>query len=131
MELTLYHYRFVVESVTDGDTVHGLIDLGFGIFQRLSLRLNGLDAPETKGATKAAGKTSTLYLTDLIAAHGEPLKSGTRIVVETKLDRDDKYGRTLAELWGQDQYSQWVNLNDKLIDAGMAKPWTGRGAKPA
>lgn len=49
-----------VLRVIDGDTFEVLIDLGFGVSQKFSVRLDGIDTPE-KNTVK--GKQALEYLT--------------------------------------------------------------------
>lgn len=117
----LYHYRFTVERVLDGDTVEGLIDLGFSIFQRIRLRLYGINAPENTGPTREAGKESAAYLATLVQNLGVPVKNGIgRLVVETIKDKDDKYGRTLAILFAGD-----AEINRMMVAGRHAQAMPG------
>ena len=49
----MYEYRLKVTRIIDGDTVDGLIDLGFSTFVKKRIRLQGIDAPETRTRDKA------------------------------------------------------------------------------
>lgn len=42
-------FRAVGIKATDGDTVRVWIDLGFGVAQRVSIRVEGIDTEETRG----------------------------------------------------------------------------------
>lgn len=68
--ITLYHYRFELERVLDGDTIHGKIDQGFGNSKELRVRMAGYDAPETwrpkTDEEREAGKQVTEYLKELL-----------------------------------------------------------------
>ena len=44
----MYEYKFEFTRVVDGDTVDGVIDLGFGILLKERVRLYGINAPETR-----------------------------------------------------------------------------------
>ena len=44
----MYEYKFKVNRVIDGDTVDGIIDLGFGVHLHERVRLAGINAPETR-----------------------------------------------------------------------------------
>ena len=44
----MYQYSFSFTKVIDGDTVDGVIDLGFGISLKERIRLAGIDAPEIR-----------------------------------------------------------------------------------
>ena len=44
----MFEYKLKVTRVVDGDTVDGLIDLGFNTFVKKRIRLYGINAPETR-----------------------------------------------------------------------------------
>ena len=46
----MYKYKFTFTRVIDGDTVDGILDLGFGISLKERIRLYGINAPETRAA---------------------------------------------------------------------------------
>jgi endonuclease YncB( thermonuclease family) len=50
-------------KICDGDTFHALIDLGFGVFKRCPVRVEGINAPEID---TAAGVNAAEYLKTLI-----------------------------------------------------------------
>lgn len=104
-----------VKSVTDGDTVVAIIDLGYHCSYTTPLRLARINAPEL---STQDGKTSKVFLQSKIPV-------GTKIVVQTFKNPIDKYGRWLAELSIDD-----VNLNDLMVTSGYAKYWDGTGPKP-
>ena len=109
----LFHYTARVQSVYDGDTCRVDIDLGLGIWIRNEkLRLVRINAPEMTGPEKAAGTASRDFLRELI--------DGKEIIIETVKDRRGKYGRYLAEIWIQ-QGECWINVNDELVDKGLAQ----------
>lgn len=88
-EANLYHYRAVVVAVTDGDTVVVDIDLGLRIWARKQvLRLEGVAAPETR---TPEGREAKAWL-------AAELPVGTPVIVRTKKDRREKYGRWLASI---------------------------------
>lgn len=87
----MYHYSLKLERVLDGDTILGVLDLGFDIWYRTPIRLARINAPELKGATKAAGLAASDYLEALLAKG--PL------TVRTQFKREkDKYGRVLGTI---------------------------------
>lgn len=101
----MYEYNATVEKITDGDTVHLLIDLGMSIFTREACRLHRINAPEM-GTPE--GKPSRDNLAKLI-----PI--GTSVLVHTIKDRNDKYGRLLARIW-----HKGVCINDQQVTDGHA-----------
>lgn len=128
-----YSYDGTCVRVIDGDTVVLRLaktftqDVDFGFYVRdtvaltktaeVTFRLNGINAPETIGATKAAGLASKAALEALIA--GKALR-----VVSHKTD---KYGRWLADIYLP---GDTVSVSQKLVAGGFALPWNGNGAKP-
>lgn len=91
--MSLYTYKFTATRVVDGDTVDGIIDLGFRLFQRVRVRMAGYDAPETwrpkSEEEREAGKRVTLFLEELLA--GKDLT-----IVSHKIDI---YNRCIGELF--------------------------------
>jgi micrococcal nuclease len=108
----LYHYKMTVTKVVDGDTVYGDVDLGFNIgFKKMEFRLSGINTPETKGATKEAGLTSKKFVEDSIG--------GKEVIIVTKKDGKEKYGRYLAEIFFL-VGAEWISLNKTLLDKSLA-----------
>ena len=111
----LYHYKMTVTKVVDGDTVYGVVDLGFNIgYQKMEFRLSGINTPETKGTTREAGLTSKKFVEDTIM--------DKEVIIVTKKDTKEKYGRYLAEVFFL-MGAEWVSLNKTLIDKGLAVPF--------
>lgn len=112
----LYHYKMTVIRVVDGDTVYGDVDLGFNIgSKKMEFRLAGINTPETKGDTRTAGLTSKKYVEDTIL--------NKDVVILTKKDSKEKYGRYLAEIFYLDATNNYVSLNKELIAKGLAVPF--------
>ena len=105
-----------VDPVHDGDTIWLRVDLGFGIHHDMSIRLNGLDAPEL--ATQA-GKDVRDWL---VAA----LPPGTLVRFNSVKDRTEKYGRYLGVITklGGPNVDE-ININEALLASGRAKPYSG------
>jgi len=113
MKDKLYYYRAKIVSVYDGDTCRADIDLGMGIWVRNEkLRLLRINAPEMRGDEKAAGKVSRDFLRELVL--------GKEILIHTRKDKRGKYGRFLAEIWLEEAPERWINVNDRLVEAGQA-----------
>ena len=111
----MYEYRGRITRVIDGDTVEAEIDLGFHVTLTVTLRLAGINAPETKGTERPRGLAATRFLDSLIT----DLTGGTReLTVRTQKDVTEKYGRYLAVLMAGD-----VNLNDRMRTDGHAVPF--------
>jgi len=121
-------YEITVRSVYDGDTLVADIDLPAQQFRALGrtmkvavtlqgerIRLAGINAPELY---TAEGKKARAEL----AAW---LPSGTRGILRTSGRELEKYGRAFGriEIAGAD-------LSARLIAAGLAVRWNGKGARP-
>lgn len=120
-----YVYRARLASVHDGDTLTVIVDLGFDVRVRATVRVAGINAPELATPEgKRAQQWALGWLTD--AGPDEwPLaiasqKAATAIGTE-------KYGRWLAQVWRQSDNQE---LGAALIAAGLAVAWDGHGAKP-
>ncbi len=112
MQENLYHYRAHVVSVYDGDTCTINVDLGFHTWvHEEKLRLARINAPEVVGMDKAAGLASRDFLRGLI--------DGKDVFIQTLKDKQEKFGRYLAEIFVQ-QGEPWVNVNDLMVRNGHA-----------
>ncbi|MEZ6057209.1 MAG: thermonuclease family protein [Planctomycetaceae bacterium] len=110
----MYEYRARITRVIDGDTVEAEIELGFHVTFTATLRLIGINAPETRGTERPQGLAATRYLESLL----DDLTGETReLTIRTQKDITGKYGRYLAEL-----ITGEVNLNHALVAAGHAVP---------
>lgn len=105
-----YIYKATVIRWKDGDSVILDIDWGGHIKQERDCRLLGIDTPE-RGHLKYAEAGNNARL---------DAPAGTRCVVKTELDKDEKYGRLLVTL-----YVGELNVNQDQIDDGFAVPYDG------
>jgi len=111
----MYEYSALILRVIDGDTVLANVDLGFHIRRTMPLRLFGIDAPETQGvADRQPGLAAAAYLGSLVA-----VKS---VLIRTQLDKGDKYGRCLAEIFIPGEAE---SVNARMISAGHAVAYDG------
>ena len=46
--MRMYEYRAKITRVVDGDTLKALVDVGFNMHHDVTLRLYGIDCPETR-----------------------------------------------------------------------------------
>ena len=102
-----------VLRVVDGDTVDVLVDLGFSTHRKIRVRLDGIDAPETRtrdAAEKLRGYAAKSWLE-------EKLVQAKFVSIKTiKSGSTGKYGRYLCVL-----YADGVNLNQRMVKEGLAK----------
>lgn len=109
----LYHYKMTVIRVVDGDTIYGDVDLGFNIGnKKMEFRLAKINTPETKGATREAGLTAKKYVEDKIM--------NKQVIIVTKKDRKEKFGRYLAEVFYEDETGNFISLNLELVQKSLA-----------
>jgi len=104
----MYSYKCLVERVIDGDSVVGIVDLGFGLKQKMTLRLFGINAPEIRGKQKADGLVSKDWLQIQVEAQ--------EVTIQTIKDRRGKYGRILAII-----HHKGVEINKQMVDLELAK----------
>jgi len=93
MEDKLYFYKAHCDSVTDGDTMELTVDLGFDTFIKCTVRLEGVDAPETRTKDllqKEAGLKVREYVKRLI--------EGKDVYLHSK-EFKCKYGRVLGDIY--------------------------------
>lgn len=113
----MYEYQATLVRIIDGDTFELDIDLGLHVHTRASVRLNGVDTPETYGVRRDSkewrrGQAAKTFADQWLASHGPRLR------VRTFKDRTEKFGRWLVEI--EDPESGEA-LGEQLVAAGHAK----------
>lgn len=102
--------------VKDGDTIEANINLGFNLYLRESIRLEGIDTPEihtTDPLQKLVGLCVTHWLTDYIKSKQLILRTND------KCERD-KFGRPLGTI-----LESGNDLSLIIGRADLAKPYQG------
>jgi endonuclease YncB( thermonuclease family) len=104
--------QYKCTRVVDGDTIK-VANNG----DQLTIRLVGIDAPETSKRKRQPGqpfnRKSTKYLASLVLNK----------MVDIKSYGQDRYGRTLGVV-----YANGMNVNLEMIKAGLAEVYRGRPA---
>ena len=104
--------QFMVTRVTDGDTVKVT-----GNDEKMTIRLVGIDAPETSKKKNQPGqpfsRKSTKYLADLVLNKS----------VEVKSYGTDRYGRILGVV-----FVDGKDMNLEMVKVGLAEVYRGRPA---
>lgn len=112
----MYEYKAIVTKVYDGDTCTVDIDAGFNIWVRdVSIRIHHIDSPEVKSKNELeskAGKKVRDIVSNMIL--------NKEIVIKTKKDKDDKYGRLLGVITIDN-----IILNDYLYNNSLVKAYEG------
>ena len=123
----MFEYFCKVTRVVDGATIDVEVDLGFDIIHRARVRMMGIDTPESRTRNKAEkvlGLASKARLKELLA--------NRRVKLETSKEGKGKFGRILATVWTRDKkgVEEYVNINEKLIEEGHARPYFGGSKIP-
>ena len=112
----MYTYKIKkINRVIDGDTIDVDIDLGFSITITQRVRLQGIDAAETRTkdlVEKEKGLAAKAWLEKELSREGE------WIIITTK---EDKYGRILGTLY---LVGDPVTVNERMLNEGIAKPYS-------
>ena len=138
----MYEYKFKVSRVVDGDTVDGVIDLGFGISLKERIRLIGIDTPEIRlqksikdseerAAEKEKGLKAKARLKALLKEGSEQPEG---LYIKTFLNKKGKHGRILGDIKyvyardlfnmkeGHEPWVGWKSVNTQLVQEGLAIP---------
>ena len=113
----MYEYSCRVNRVIDGDSVDVCIDLGFDISFTSSVRLYGIDTPESRTRDpdeKKCGLLAKKFLEDAV-------KNGKTIIIRTQKDEKGKFGRVLGSL-----VIDGININHKMIEENLAVAYYGQ-----
>ena len=109
----MYEYKAVVNRVVDGDTIDVTIDLGFSVWKKMRVRMEGINTPESRTRDLAEKK--------LGLAAKERLKELCIGKIQVKSLGKGKYGRILGIPYTEDG----KDICQILIDEGHAVPYDG------
>ena len=117
----MYTYNARVIKVIDGDTIDLEIDLGFHVKVTKRARLSGIDTYEKNSRLvfeREKAAKATALLTNILEK---------KIVkIKTFIDKEDKYGRILVEVYANDSdFENHNSVNIMLIQEGLALPYDG------
>lgn len=112
----MYEYTIKeILKVVDGDTVDILFDLGFNVFHKERARLTGVDTPESNSKNDQerilASEAKEFLAIWLINQNN----------LKIRTTKDDKYGRILGEIYGDNN----ICINKLLIEKGYAWEYNG------
>lgn len=93
--MSAYTARVLIPYAVDGDTVKLLVDLGWRIQHTITLRLNGIDAPELVGVSELHRRAALIVKQAVSEWTATASSLGDVRVVS---DRLDKFGRSLGDL---------------------------------
>ena len=116
----MFDYMVKVQRVGDGDTVDVSVVLGFDIWHNARVRMMGIDTPESRTRNleeKALGLASKARLKELL--------KGKKIRLECSKEGKGKFGRILADIVTIAKEGNEININNRLIEEGHARPYFG------
>lgn len=113
----MYEYKAKLIRVVDGDTIDADIDLGFGVWVKQRIKLYGINTPDSKNhdpQIRGQGIAARNKLIELLPRE---------FVVQTLLNKRGKFGRVLGILYTLHEDDVKVNINDQMVDEGVAIPY--------
>lgn len=113
-------YRARIDRVVDGDTLDLVIDQGMHAQRVDRVRLLGINTPERKGDTRAAGDAAMEFVRSwwMLTLLNSEFPGQWPLIIQT--EKDDAFGRYLAHIWSA---KSGEYLNKAIIDAGHAVPY--------
>ena len=106
--------RFYIEKVLDGSTFIGQFDLDFDIKLKKKVRLVNIVCHNTKVEKGVVARNFV-----------ENICSDRRIFCRTFKDRYGKWSNVLGIIYLQDGDNQYINLNNLLVEKGLAVSMKG------
>ena len=122
----MFEYNVKVSRVVDGDTIDGMVDLGFSVYRKIRIRLYGMNAPESRTRDleeKARGLEAKYRLRDILEENDYE--------VILKSHGVGKFGRCLGELfyhkYDESDLNEFVkvSINNQLVEEGHGVPYFG------
>ena len=123
----MYEYNAKVDRVVDGDTIDVIIDLGFSVWKKIRVRMEGINTPESRTRDleeKKRGLAAKDRLKNILEFNNNECI--------LKVSGVGKYGRALATvlveslspLNGKDGITL-IDVNKQLIEEGHAVEYWG------
>jgi len=100
--------------VIDGSTIDAEIDLGFNVLVRQRIKLHGVNAPDIKSSDpkeKERAQKARNRLAELV---------GKEFYCHTIMNKRGKAGRTLGHVHIMDANENRIDVNQILINEGLA-----------
>ena len=114
-----YFYRAKLDRVVDGDTVDFNLDLGFDIWHKARVRLNGVNTPESRTRDleeKALGLAAKSYVQGWLDKYES-------VYIHTSKDAKGKYGRILGTIYADTDMLNCLNVD--IIASGHGVKYDG------
>ena len=110
----MFEYNATVTRVVDGDTIDAMVDLGFGTWKKVRIRMHGINAPESRTRDleeKKKGLAAKARLVEMLEENKNEF-----ILVSHGVG---KFGRCLGEIF----------LNKKENSVNKQLIWEGHGTE--
>lgn len=122
----LYYYVAHVTDVYDGDTMTVDVDLGLGTWRHnQTIRLWKVNTPELRGPEREQGLRVRNFVRNYVLDKDVLLRT---ILDKRGVDQTGKFGRLLGEILVEDENGEILNINELLLQQGMALPMDAKGA---
>lgn len=118
MEIQDNYIRNVYQiiNIQDGDTFTALIDVGYDNFRKIKFRFKGINTAEIKGS-----KGLRMELAKKAKIYVEQVLKDKKICIHSERFEDGGFGRYLGTIYYQNEKGEWINLNQELLDKGLAQ----------
>ena len=123
----MYEYKAVVDRVVDGDTIDVTIDLGFSVWKKMRVRMEGINTPESRTRDleeKKRGLAAKDRLKNILEFNNN------KCIL--KVSGVGKYGRALATVLveslsplNKEDSITLIDVNKQLIEEGHAVEYWG------
>jgi len=123
----MYEYKAIVDRVVDGDTIDCTIDLGFSVWKKIRVRMEGINAPESRTRDleeKERGLAAKARLVEILEYN-----DNTCVL---QVSGVGKYGRALAAVIVEslspvstETGITKINVNKQLIKEGHGVEYWG------
>lgn len=120
MEIQDNYIRHIysLETITDGDTITALVELGYRHIGRITFRFKGINTAEMKSAKGSARYKLALeaknYVEQILKLH--------KVRVYSEKFEDGGFGRFLGTMY-YFKNDKWIDLNQELLDLGLAQKY--------
>jgi micrococcal nuclease len=105
----MYTYNATIDRIVDGDTLDAIVDVGFHVYLKMRFRLVGINTPER---FTPEGQAATAFVQSLCWP-------GQSVILNTQMDKQEKYGRYLATV-----IVDGLNLNQELLAKGYGTAYS-------
>jgi len=113
----MFEYNATVTKVVDGDTIDAMVDLGFGTWKKVRIRMHGINAPESRTRNleeKKKGLAAKARLIEMLEENENHF-----ILISHGVG---KFGRCLGEIYIKGHNT---SLNKQLISEGHGTEYYG------